>query len=178
QGTILAAGLLTAGLMEAGYDVKMSEIHGMAQRGGSVSSQVRYGDEKVHSPVIEIGGADILVAFERMEALRWLRFLKPGGKVIVNDYRINPMPVVSGRVEYPSGVLEELQALADTTVVDAAAKAAEFGTHRVMNVFLLGATIRYMGLDAIDWESLVRRTLKPASVDINIAVLRAGMGVV
>ncbi|MDR0601957.1 MAG: indolepyruvate oxidoreductase subunit beta, partial [Treponema sp.] len=95
QGTILASKLLSLGLQEAGYDVKMSEIHGMSQRGGSVSSQVRYG-EKVYSPVIEAGSADILVSFEQMEALRWLSYLDVKGKVIVNDYRINPMPVVSG----------------------------------------------------------------------------------
>ena len=90
QGTILASKLLTTGLMEAGYDVKMSEIHGMSQRGGSVSSQVRYG-KKVESAVIELGGADILVAFEKMEALRWLEHLKPDGKAIVNDYEIKPV---------------------------------------------------------------------------------------
>ena len=94
QGTILASKLLTTGLMEAGYDVKMSEIHGMSQRGGSVSSQVRYGDE-IQSPVIEIGGADILVSFEKMEALRWFKYLKPNGKVIVNDYEIDSMPILS-----------------------------------------------------------------------------------
>lgn len=96
QGTILASKLLTVGLMESGYDVKMSEIHGMSQRGGAVSSQVRYGSS-VASPVIEKGGADIIVAFELMEALRWLGYLKAGGKVVVNDYRVNPMPVAMGK---------------------------------------------------------------------------------
>ena len=99
QGTILASKLLTTGLMNAGYDVKMSEIHGMSQRGGSVSSQVRYG-EKVYSPVIEIGGADILVSFEKMEALRWLEYLKPEGKIVVNNYRIDSIPVLSGKSIY------------------------------------------------------------------------------
>ena len=99
QGTILASKLLTTGLMNAGYDVKMSEIHGMSQRGGSVSSQVRYG-EKVYSPVIEIGGADILVSFEKMEALRWLEYLKPEGKIVVNNYRIDSIPVLTGKVIY------------------------------------------------------------------------------
>ena len=106
QGTILASKLLTTGLMKAGYDVKMSEIHGMSQRGGSVSSQVRYGDE-VYSPVIEIGGADILVSFEKMEALRWLEYLKPGGKIIYNDYKIYPMPVLNGKAEYKEKEIEE-----------------------------------------------------------------------
>ena len=99
QGTILASKLLTTGLMNAGYDVKMSEIHGMSQRGSSVSSQVRYG-EKVYSPVIEIGGADILVSFEKMEALRWLEYLKPEGKIVVNNYRIDSIPVLTGKVIY------------------------------------------------------------------------------
>ena len=95
QGTILASKLLTIGLMESGYDVKMSEIHGMSQRGGSVSSQVRYG-EKVYSPVIEKGGADILVSFEKMEALRWLDYLKKDGKIITNNYKIKSMPIITG----------------------------------------------------------------------------------
>lgn len=178
QGTILAAKLLTTGLMEAGYDVKMSEIHGMSQRGGSVSSQVRYGDEKVHSPVIEVGGADILVSFERMEALRWLRFLKPGGRAIVNDYRINPMPVVSGKAEYPEGILEELKSKADASVVDAAAKASELGNPKVMNVILLGAAIRSMGLGSIDWARIIRENVKPAFVELNLKALEVGMGLV
>lgn len=95
QGTILASKLLTIGLMQAGYDVKMSEIHGMSQRGGSVSSQVRYGD-KIYSPVIELGGADILVSFEKMETLRWLKYLKTDGKIIYNDYKIYPMLILNG----------------------------------------------------------------------------------
>ena len=106
QGTILASKLLTTGLMNAGYDVKMSEIHGMSQRGGSVSSQVRYG-EKVYSPVIEIGGADILVSFEKMEALRWLEYLKPEGKIVVNNYRIDSIPVLTGKVIYKEKEIED-----------------------------------------------------------------------
>ena len=106
QGTILASKLLTTGLMNAGYDVKMSEIHGMSQRGGSVSSQVRYG-EKVYSPVIEIGGADILVSFEKMEALRWLEYLKPEGKIVVNNYRIDSIPVLTGKAIYKEKEINE-----------------------------------------------------------------------
>src|SRR5690554_3905305 len=133
QGTILASKLLTTGLMEAGYDVKMSEIHGMSQRGGSVSSQVRYG-EKVDSPVIELGGADILVSFEKMEALRWLEYLKPEGKVVVNDFQISPMSVLSGKVDYNKGILQELSGKASTMVVNAGEKAKELGNEKVMNV--------------------------------------------
>ena len=108
QGTITAAKLLTTGLMEAGYDVKMSEIHGMSQRGGTVLSQVRYGDD-VQSPVIERGTADIIVAFEEMEAMRYLDYLKKGGIVIVNDTKIWPLPVVIGKTPYPAGILEALK---------------------------------------------------------------------
>lgn len=173
QGTILASKLLTIGLMEAGYDVKMSEIHGMSQRGGSVSSQVRYG-KAVESPVIEEGGADILVSFERMEALRWLPYLAPEGKIIVNDYRINPMPVVSGVAKYPDGVCEQLREQADTTVVDAAQRAQELGNPRVMNILLLGATVELMGLGGIDWEAIIRQNVKPAFIEINLQALTAG----
>ena len=104
QGTILASKILTSGLMEAGYDVKMSEIHGMSQRGGSVSTQVRYGKE-VLSPIVGKGSADVIVAFERMEALRWLEYLKGGGKMVVNDFKINPAPVNLGKAEYPDDIM-------------------------------------------------------------------------
>ena len=174
QGTILASKLLTLGLMEAGYDVKMSEIHGMSQRGGSVSSQVRYG-EKVFSPVIELGGADILVSFELMEALRWLEYLKPEGRVVVNEYRINPMPVISGKAAYADDILDQLKKAAKVTSMDAAAIAADLGNPRVMNIVLLGSIVKAMGLEAIDWESLIRANVKPAFVDVNIAALKAGM---
>lgn len=173
QGTILASKLLTIGLMEAGYDVKMSEIHGMSQRGGSVSSQVRYG-ERVDSPVIEPSCADILVSFEEMEALRWLEYLRPGGKIIVNDYRINPMPVVSTKAVYPDGVCDELASKASTTVVDAAAEAVKLGNPKVMNIILLGATIELMALNDIDWDTIIRRNVKPAFTDVNIQALQRG----
>ena len=174
QGTILAAKLLTVGLMQAGYDVKMSEIHGMSQRGGSVSSQVRYGDS-VLSPVIEIGGADILVSFEKMEALRWLEYLKVGGRVIVNDAEINPTSVLMGSAKYPEGILEELAAHAETVVFDAVHEAAKLGSERVMNVLLLGTTVKAMGLESIDWEKVIRETVKPEFVDINLRAFARGI---
>lgn len=178
QGTILASKLLTTGLMEAGYDVKMSEIHGMSQRGGSVSSQVRYGDEPVASPVIELGGADVLVSFEEMEALRWLGYLKAGGKVIVNDYRIAPMPVVSGKVAYPEGILDELRTKAVVRVIDAAKEAEALGNPKVMNVILLGTIVKSMGLDSIDWAAIIAANVKPALAELNVAALGVGMDLV
>ena len=177
QGTILASKLLTMGLMESGYDVKMSEIHGMSQRGGSVSSQVRYGKE-VHSPVIEIGGADILVSFEKMEALRWLNYLKPEGKIIVNDYRMDSMPVLTGKAEYKEKEIEaELERL-DATLLNAADKAVELGNSKVMNIILLGALVKSMSLEDINWEKIIRDNVKEKFVDINIKAFKEGMQLV
>jgi indolepyruvate ferredoxin oxidoreductase beta subunit len=177
QGTILASKLLTTGLMEAGFDVKMSEIHGMSQRGGSVSSQVRYGD-KVQSPVIELGGADILIAFEKMEALRWFKYLKPAGAVIVNDFEINSMPILSGKADYPLGVIEELSSKVKTTVIDAGKCAAELGNSKVMNVILLGTIIKSMGLEEINWEKIIKDNVKSQFVEINLKAIEIGMSLV
>lgn len=174
QGTILASKLLTTGLMEAGYDVKMSEIHGMSQRGGSVSSQVRYG-EKVESPVIELGGADILVSFEKMEALRYLNFLNPEGKVVVNDFEIGSMPILSGKADYPKNAVEILQNKVKTIVIDASAQAEKLGNPRVMNIILLGAIIKAMGLEEINWEQILKENIKEKLVEINIKALKVGM---
>ncbi|WP_432407452.1 indolepyruvate oxidoreductase subunit beta [Wukongibacter sp. M2B1] len=177
QGTILASKLLTTGLMEAGYDVKMSEIHGMSQRGGSVSSQVRYGD-KVESPVIELSGADILISFEKMEAMRWLKYLKPEGKIIVNDYEIDSMPILTGKDDYPQGIIEELSSKVQTTVVDGAKHAADLGNSKVMNVILLGSIIKSMGLEEIDWEKIIRENVKKKFIDINLEAIKSGMNLV
>jgi len=177
QGTILASKILTTGLMEAGYDVKMSEIHGMSQRGGSVTSQIRYG-ESVCSPVIEAGGADMVVAFEKMEALRSLPFLKADGNVVVNNTEIYSVPVITGEEEYPDNVLELIQERVPARVVDAAALAGELGNPRVANIILLGTIIRIMGLESIDWEQIIRNTVKPQFVEINLKALQTGMNAV
>lgn len=177
QGTILASKLLTTGLMESGYDVKMSEIHGMSQRGGSVSSQVRYG-ENVECSVIEIGGADILVSFEKMEALRWLKYLKPEGKAVVNDFEIESMTILTGQADYPKGINEELVEKANATIVDAAAKARELGNPKVMNIILLGALVKSMGLEEIDWNSIIKGNVKPQFIDMNIKAMQVGMDLV
>ena len=177
QGTILASKLLTSGLTDAGYDVKMSEIHGMSQRGGSVSSQIRYGKE-VWSPVIEKGGADILVAFEKMEALRWLEYLKPEGLVVVNNFQINPMPVVSGVAIYAPDILDEIRRAAKTLVVDATEEANKLGNTRVMNMILLGVIISSVGLIDVDWRKIIESAVKPAFVDLNCKALEIGKALV
>lgn len=177
QGTILASKLLTTGLMEAGYDVKMSEIHGMSQRGGSVSSQVRYG-EKVYSPVIEIGGADILVSFEKMEALRWMKYLKPGGKIITNNYRMDSIPILTGNCEYKEKEIEEELERLGATVLNAAEVAVELGNAKVMNIILLGALVKSMNLEEINWEKIIRDNVKEKFIDINLKAFEEGMKLV
>ena len=178
QGTILASKLLTLGLMEEGYDVKMSEIHGMSQRGGSVSSQVRYG-EKVWSPVIEKGSADMIVSFEKMEALRWLEYLKKDGKVVVNNHEMMPMPVIMGKADYSPDIIKEMQDnCKDVTVVNATEEAVKLGNGKVMNIILLGTIIKAMGLEDIDWNKIVRENVKPAFVEDNLKAIQVGMRLV
>jgi indolepyruvate ferredoxin oxidoreductase beta subunit len=176
QGTILAGKILSRGLMAAGYDVKMSEVHGMAQRGGSVSNQVRFG-EKVFSPIIGKGQADILVAFETMEAMRWLDYLKPSGLVIVNDFQIPSGPILIGKCEYPDQILERLRAKVGVTVIRAGEIAARLGNVRTMNMVLLGALVQGMNLTRIDFAGEIERNVKPATVAVNLAAFQAGMAV-
>ncbi|WP_297133428.1 indolepyruvate oxidoreductase subunit beta [Terrisporobacter sp.] len=174
QGTILASKLLTIGLMEAGYDVKMSEIHGMSQRGGSVSSQVRYGEDEVYSPVIEIGGADMIVSFEKMEALRYLKYLKPEGKIVANNYKLESISSLVGKYEYKEDKIDEELLRLKASVIDAGKRAEELGNVKVMNVILLGALVKSMNLDNIDWEDIIRKNVKEKFVDINIVAFNEG----
>lgn len=174
QGTILVSKILSNGLVDAGYDVKMSEVHGMAQRGGSVSTQVRYG-QKVYSPIIGKGEADILVSFEAMEALRWLEYLKPGGKVVVNDYQIPSAPILMGKQNYPEGVLTEVKAKAATTVIKAAEIAKDLGNAKAMNIVLFGALVNAMKLTYIDWETEIKNGVKASAVPVNLLAFKAGM---
>ncbi|MGL5754111.1 MAG: indolepyruvate oxidoreductase subunit beta [Paraclostridium sp.] len=177
QGTILASKLLTIGLMQAGYDVKMSEIHGMSQRGGSVSSQVRYGEE-VYSPVIEIGGADILVSFEKMEALRWVKYLKPNGKIISNNFKINSMPIITGKAEYLENEIDEELKKIGTKLIDASESAMKLGNSKTMNIILLGSLVKSMNLEHIDWNKIISDNVKKEFIDINIEAFKVGMNLV
>lgn len=174
QGTILATKILSKGLMEKGYDVKMSEIHGASQRGGSVTTQLRYGD-KVYSPIIGKGEADLVVAFEKSEALRALPFLKVGGRVIMDTKEINPLAVSIGEAEYPSNAPEVLQEVTgNVKVVPGAEIAEKLGNPRSQNIVLLGTLARELALDDIDWEELVKTSVPPATVELNLAGFRAG----
>lgn len=174
QGTILVSKLLTQGLIKAGYDVKMSEVHGMAQRGGSVSTQVRYG-QKVFSPIIGLGQADIMVAFEQMEAVRYAQYLKPDGLAVINQYKIMPLPVAAGKAEYPDGTIEAMESNFKTYTVDASKIAEELGNSKCMNVVLFGAMLKALDMTDIDWFDVLRNNLPEKIIDINIKALKAGM---
>lgn len=174
QGTILASKILSSGLLKAGYDVKMSEVHGMAQRGGSVTTQIRYG-KKVFSPIIGKGQADIIVSFEKMEAIRWIEYLKKGGKIVVNDYEIPSAPILVGKEKYPENVIEELEKIADVSVFKAADIAKELGNIKIMNIVLLGALVKAMDLCEIDWEDAVASNVKKGFEAINIRAFQEGM---
>lgn len=174
QGTILASKILTEVAQTQGYDVKMTEIHGMAQRGGSVVTQVRIG-EKVHSPLIEPGQADYVVAFEQLEALRWLNYLSPTGKVVVNSQKIIPMTVITGTATYPTDVLERIQQLApEAIIIDALGVAKQLGNMRVVNVVLLGAMAKGMDIPREEWLGALERTVPARFLDLNRRAFQAG----
>lgn len=178
QGTILASKLLTIGLMEAGYDVKMSEIHGMSQRGGSVSSQVRYSKDQVYSPVIEIGGADMIVSFEKVEALRYLKYLKEGGTIVANNYKMESVATITGKAEYKVEEVDKKLKELNAKVINAADKAEELGNSKIMNVILLGCLVKSMQLESIDWEKIISENVKPKFVELNIKAFHEGMEMV
>lgn len=174
QGTILASKILSDVALRQGYDVKMTEIHGMAQRGGSVVTQVRMG-EKVHSPLIEPGQADYIVAFEQLEALRWLHFLSDEGTMIVNTQRINPMTVITGAAEYPADALEQIKANAPRVVeLNALEIAKQLSNMRVVNVVLLGAMAKQMDIPKEDWLASLEATVPPRFLELNRQAFQAG----
>ncbi|MBQ4434676.1 MAG: indolepyruvate oxidoreductase subunit beta [Clostridia bacterium] len=173
QGTLLASRILGNTLIGAGYDVKVSEVHGMSQRGGSVTTYVRFG-EKVWSPIIEKGGADIILSFELLEALRALPYLKRDGQIIVNAQQIDPMPVITGAAEYPKGIEEALREHAKLTAVDALALAREAGSIKAVNVVLIGLLARNTSIPREQWEETLRTTVPPKFLDINMKAFELG----
>jgi indolepyruvate ferredoxin oxidoreductase beta subunit len=175
QGTILATRVLAGVLVEEGFDVKMSEVHGMSQRGGSVLTFVRYGD-KVYSPLVERGTADLILAFEKLEAVRYLPYLKPEGTLVVNDLAILPAPVLLGKAEYPYNALDILkEKVKDLVVMDAAKLAEEkTGNVRTQNIVLLGALARRMDIPPGTWEKVVSENVPPKTVEANLKAFWAG----
>lgn len=175
QGTILASKILVEGLIGAGYDVKMSEVHGMAQRGGSVTTQVRFG-KKVYSPLTEKGKADVIVSFEKSEAARWLNYLNKDGYLVVNDYEIYPVPVLIGQEKYPENVNENLRnTVKNTVILDAAKIAEELGNIKAQNVVLLGALLKVLNLNDIDWDKVIEQVVPSKAIELNKKALKKGM---
>ena len=173
QGTLLTSRILGNITMQAGYDVKLSEVHGMAQRGGSVVTFVRYGD-KVTEPIVEEGQADVLIAFEKLEALRYAHFLKKDGILIVNDLRIDPMPVVIGTATYPEGILEDLSKSYQVLTVDAMTEAKKLGNQRVFNIIVLGIAAAHMDFSKEQWLEVIERTVPAKTIEINKKAFETG----
>ncbi len=175
QGTLLTSRIIGKTALSKGYDVKLSEVHGMAQRGGSVVTFVRF-DEKVYEPVVEEGEVDVLISFERLEAQRYAHFLKPDGVMIVNDTRIDPMTVVIGAASYPEGIIESLKEKHTVYTVDGGKVARELGNSKVLNSVVLGLAARYIGFTEQEWLSVVAATVPQKTVEINTAAFKAGYG--
>ena len=174
QGSLLASKLLGKLLSNEGYDVKVSEVHGMSQRGGSVVTYVRYGD-KVYSPIIDKGEADFIVSFEKLEALRYASYLKKGGKIIVNTQQIDPMPVITGAAEYPTDCLENLAALGvDVDAIDALTPALEAGSSKATNIVLMGRLSKSLDIDKEKWLSALRESVAPKFVEMNVKAFELG----
>jgi indolepyruvate ferredoxin oxidoreductase beta subunit len=174
QGIILASDVLGRAAARHGYDVKKNEIHGMAQRGGSVSSHIRFG-KTVSSPIIKMGEADVLLSFEQIETLRYFSYLSEKGKVIVNDQKILPPAVFTGKQEYPADVIGKIkEKVPDAVVVDGAAVASEIGNPRVANVIFLGILSKYLDIPAESYEEVLKESLKPKLVDINLKAFHQG----
>lgn len=173
QGTLLTSRILGGITLQAGYDVKLSEVHGMAQRGGSVVTYVRYGD-KVTEPIVEEGQADLLIAFERLEALRYVHFLKKDGVLIVNDQRIDPMPVVIGAASYPEHIIEELEKRCKVLKVDAIHEAKKLGNIKTFNIIILGIAAQHMNFSKEEWLKVIEDTVPPKTVEINKKAFETG----
>ena len=174
QGTLLASRILGAALLKKGYTVKLSEVHGMSQRGGSVVTYVKYGDE-IASPIIEKGEADIILAFEQLEAARWLEYMKPDGKVIVNTQKIDPMSVVIGDAVYPDGVIDAIKAAgANVLELDALPVAIDAGSSKAVNVVLIGAMAKYTEIEKETWLEAVKECVPAKFLDLNVKAFELG----
>ena len=173
QGTLLTSRIIGKTALAEGFDVKLSEVHGMAQRGGSVVTFVRFGD-KVYEPVCEEGTVDVLISFERLEAQRYAHFLKPSGVMIVNDARIDPMTVVIGAAKYPEGIIGKLSERHTVYTVDGGAVAKSLGNSKVLNTVVLGLAAKHIGFSKEAWLEVLRATVPPKTVDINSSAFIAG----
>lgn len=173
QGTLLASRILGNTVIGEGYDVKVSEVHGMSQRGGSVVTYVKYGD-KVYSPIIDKGEADIILAFEMLEAYRALPFLKKGGKIIVNNQQIDPMPVITGAAQYPAEIEEKISACADSIFVGALKLAKQAGNTKAVNVVLIGLMAKNSEIEYEKWVEIIKTTVPEKFLEVNLKAFDLG----
>lgn len=173
QGTLLTSRILGGIVIKAGYDVKLSEVHGMAQRGGSVVTYVRYGQE-VAEPIVEEGQVDVLISFERLEALRYLHFLKKDGVIIVNDWRIDPITVVTGVANYPEDILETIEKENTLYTINAMEEALKLGNPRVFNIIVLGLAAKHMDFTEEDWLQVIAETVPPKTIAMNQSAFKIG----
>ena len=174
QGSLLASKLLGAVLTDCDYDVKVSEVHGMSQRGGSVVTYVRFGD-KVYSPVITEGEADVILSFEKLEAARWAPYLKTGGKIIVNTQEIDPMPVITGKTAYPTDILSSLQEKGvNIDALDALSLAVKAGSAKAVNVVLLARFAKTFDIPYEKWISAIEKTVRPKFAELNKTAFSLG----
>lgn len=174
QGTLLSSRILGTIALDQGFDVKLSEVHGMAQRGGSVVTHVRYGD-KVHSPIIDMGQADIIIAFESLEAIRWIGYLKKGGKIFVNTQEILPMPVITGAAKYPEGIGESIKTIAkEAVLIDALTLAKEAGSVKAVNTVLLGVLAKHSDIAKEHFIEAIQKTIAPKFLDLNLQAFEKG----
>ena len=175
QGTLLTSRILGGITLDAGYDVKLSEVHGMAQRGGSVVTFVRYG-EKVAEPIVEEGQADVLIAFEELEALRYSHFLKEDGVLVVNEQRIEPITVVTGAAQYPENIVEGLEQEHTVYRMDAMEEAKKLGNSKVFNIIVLGMAAKHMDFSKEAWLKVIEKTVPPKTIEINQKAFLTGYG--
>ena len=173
QGTLLASRILGNTVIGEGFDVKVSEVHGMSQRGGSVVTYVKYGEE-VFSPVIDKGQADIILAFEKLEAYRAMPYLKKGGKMIVNTQEIDPMPVITGVAKYPENIIEKLKENIDVTAVDALSLAIEAGNPKAVNVVLIGVMAKSTDIPYEKWVEALKATVPEKLLEVNMKAFNLG----
>lgn len=177
QGSLLASRIIGNVLLSQGYDVKVSEVHGMSQRGGSVVTYVKYGD-KVYSPVIEKGEADIIVSFELLEAARWLSYLKKGGHLITSTQTLDPMPVITGAAQYPTDIVEKIKGLGvDIIAADALSLAEEAGNAKASNVVLMGLIASKMSFDDQVWKDAVKQCVPEKFLELNLKAFELGKNI-
>jgi indolepyruvate ferredoxin oxidoreductase beta subunit len=167
QGTLLASKLLGRLLLSKNYDIKVSEVHGMSQRGGSVVTYVRYG-EKVYSPVIDKGEADVIVSFELLEAARWTEYLKKGGVIITNTQQVNPMPVITGATDYPSDLESKIKAMdINLNAFDALSLAEQAGNSKAVNIVLLGRLSKQFDFTEEEWMTAIEQSVPVKFLELN-----------